>query len=970
MIADSTRPSLYLVDAYALIFQVFHAIREMSSPSGLPTNALYGFTRDIFYLRTEKRPDYLLCAFDLAGPTFREQISAVYKANRPPPPSDIQIQIPLIVQMLEAMRLPTLGVSGYEADDVIATVATAAAKKDFDVFICSSDKDCRQLLSDRVKIFDLRRQRVLDRAALLQDWGITPEQVVDYQSLVGDAVDNVRGVDGIGAKTASKLLQEYGTIENLLANVDKVSGEKRRENLRSAGPVLERNRRLVRLATDVPLTLDWEGWKLRDWDAAHLLALFREWGFHRFADQVRAAAGDGGRRVVDGKTRGTGSKEVQGELFPPEPGASLATGPASSPPADHPPSTTKGWQGNYQLVDTPTRFKGFVGELKKQTRFAIDLETTDLDPRRAEVVGFAVSWKHGEAYYLPVRGPAEDAKLDPKKVLDQLGPVLEAPTVAKVNQNIKYDLMVLRRQGVTVRGVTGDPMLADYLLHAGERNHNMEILARDYLHHQVIPITDLIGKKGKGQKRMDEVTTAKVAEYAGEDADVALRLCDLLEPRLQAEGLRQLYDELEIPLIEVLAELESNGIRLDVPFLRRLGADMDRQMATLEKEIFQLAGHEFNIASLKQLRQVLFDELKLPVRRRTGIKNEPSTDQETLEDLAAQHPLPRQLLEHRKLAKLKGTYVEALPELVSPATGRIHTEFNQTIATTGRLSSSNPNLQNIPVRTDQGGQIRQAFLPEPGWLLLTADYSQIELRLLAHFTGDEALKRAFAEDRDIHTSVAAQIFGVEEKDVTSAMRRLAKTVNFGVIYGISQFGLARRLEISREEAAKFIDAYFARYPKVLEYQSRVLATARKQGYVSTILGRRRPFDAKAIRPDSTYQQRNQAEREAINMEIQGSAADLIKVAMLNVYRRLKEGKWRTRMLLQIHDELVFEAPPEELADVAALIAHEMTTALASRLQIPLKVDLAAGPNWLDVEELSHKPPETRAKKAVKKAVAH
>src|SRR6266545_425639 len=450
---------------------------------------------------------------------------------------------------------------------------------------------------------------------------------------------------------------------------------------------------------------------------------------------------------------------------------------------------------------------------------------------------------------------------------------------------------------------------------------------------------------------MDEVATARVAEYSGEDADVALRLCDKLEPKLEPAGVRQLYDDLEIPLIEVLAELESNGIRLDVPFLRRLGEDMTRQMETLEQEIYTLAGHEFNIASLKQLRQVLFDELKLPVKRRTGTTNEPSTDQETLEELAEDKDkgtLPRKLLEHRKLAKLKGTYIDALPEMVNPKTGRLHAAFNQTVTSTGRLSASEPNLQNIPIRTEKGGQIRTAFVPEPGWQLLTADYSQIELRLLAHFCSDPGLRQAFAEDRDIHGSVAAQIFGVEEKDVTAEMRRLAKTVNFGVIYGISPVGLARRLEISREEAAKFIDAYFARYPKVLEYQQLLLTKCRQQGYVTTMLGRRRRFDPVGIRPDSTYQQRNQPEREAINMEIQGSAADLMKVAMLAIYRRLKREKRRTRMLLQIHDELVFEAPPEEVREVAALVTEEMTTALASRLQVPLKVDVSVGPNWLDV----------------------
>jgi DNA polymerase I len=951
--APGSDPTLYLIDAHALIFQVFHAIREMSSPSGLPTNALYGFTRDVFYLR-ERRPDYLLAVFDVAAPTFREKIYPAYKANRSPPPSDLQIQLPLVQDMLRAMRIPVLGQPGYEADDVIATVAVGAAKKGMDVFICSSDKDCRQLLSDKVKVFDLRKQRVYDREALKNDWGIAPEQVVDFQSLVGDSVDNVKGVEGIGEKTASKLLQEHKDLETLLANVDKVPGAKKQENLRASAATLERNRKLVRLDTQVPMELEWEKWKLREPDAPRLIALFREWGFHRFAAQMRELSVVRGPSSVAKKPAGPG-EEVQGELFPEDAddapqGAAPATTDNGQRTTDKPRESSP-WKAEYRLVDTPAKFDAFLKELKKQKRVAIDLETTDLDPRKAEMVGYAVSWKHGEAHYLPVRGPEEDAKLDLKKTLAKLKPVLEAATPAKVNQNVKYDMMVLREHGVALGGVAGDPMLADYLLHAGERNHNMEVLAHDYLNHQVILITELIGKKGKNQKRMDQVPTARVAEYSGEDADVALRLADLLEPALDREGLRNLYDELEIPLIEVLAELESNGIRLDVAFLKKLGQDLTAQMEGLEKEIYTLAGGEFNIASLKQLRQVLFDKLKLPVQKRTGIKNEPSTDQETLEALAEKHELPRKLLEHRKIAKLKGTYVEALPELVNPKTGRIHTSFNQTVAATGRLSSSEPNLQNIPIRTEMGGQIRQAFLPEPGWVLLTADYSQIELRLLAHFSADEGMRQAFAEDRDIHASVAAQIYGVPEKDVTAAMRRVAKTVNFGVIYGISPFGLARRLEIPKEEAAKFIDAYFARYPKVLEYQSRLLESARKKGHVSTILGRRRPFDAKAIRPDSTYQQRNQAEREAINMEIQGSAADQIKVAMLNVHRRLKAEKRRTRMLLQIHDELVFEAPPEELKPVAAMIAEEMTSALASRLQVPLKVDLAAGPNWLEVEEL-------------------
>jgi DNA polymerase-1 len=459
----------------------------------------------------------------------------------------------------------------------------------------------------------------------------------------------------------------------------------------------------------------------------------------------------------------------------------------------------------------------------------------------------------------------------------------------------------------------------------------------------------LIGKKGKSkpQLRMDEVATDRVAEYSGEDADVAWRLCARLEPELSAGGLAKLYDELEVPLIQTLAELEYNGVRLDVPLLRRMSADMTRQLANIEREIYELAGHPFNIASLPQLRQVLFDELKLPVQRKTGITGAASTNQETLERLAPLHPLPRKILEHRAIAKLKGTYVDALPELVNPDTGRVHASFNQTVAATGRLSSSDPNLQNIPIRTELGGQIRQAFVPAEGWVLLTADYSQVELRLLAHFSADEELRRAFAEDRDIHSAVAAQIYGVPEAEVTPAMRRVAKTVNFGVIYGMSAHGLAARLEIGRDEAGRFIDAYFAQYPKVLVYQTHLLDECRRTGYVGTILGRRRAITG--IRPNSTYQQRNQPEREAINMEIQGSAADLIKLAMLKIHRRLGAEKRRARMLLQIHDELVLESPPDELPALAALVREEMENALP--LEVPLKVDLAAGPNWLEVEEV-------------------
>ena len=959
---------IYLVDAHSLIFQVFHAIPAMTSPSGLPTNAVFGFVRDLLYLRRRK-PDYLVCAFDRPEPTFRSELFPDYKAHRESPPDDLAAQFPLIYRATEALNIPVVSHPRYEADDVLATLARAAAKRGLDVYLCTSDKDCRQLIDDHVRLYNLRKRQEFGRAELLEDWGVTPEQVVDLQSLVGDAVDNVPGVPGVGVKTAAKLLQEFGTLDNLLANVDRVTGAKRQENLRAAKPIIDMSRQLVRLADDVPVALDWDAWRLRDIDAPKTLELCRELGLRTLAGEIRDLTQSTGPAqpslFPDGEELfpfganapavGAATVRERDTVEEPNPRSLTVAAPTTNETA---PTAAVPWFQDYHLVDTDEKFEGFYGHLSGQKRFAFDLETTSLRPLEAEIVGLAFSWRPGEAWYVAVRGPEGAAVLDPTATLERLRPIFEDPAVAKLNQNIKYDLLVLRGRGVEVRGVSGDPMVADYLLHSGERSHNLEELARRYLNHPVVPIEDLIGKKSKKQPqlRMDQVPVDKVAAYSGEDADAAWRLCLHLESRLDGPPLRPLYDDVEVPLIEVLAELEYNGIRLDVPLLKRLSGVMAGQLGRIEKEIYELAGRPFNIGSLPQLRKVLFEELKLPVQGKTGVTGAPRTDQESLEKLAVLDvpgsALPRKILEQRQIAKLKSTYVDALPEMVDPDTGRVHASFNQTVAATGRLSSSDPNLQNIPVRREQGREIRQAFLPAVGWRLLTADYSQIELRLLAHFTGDEALQRAFAEDRDVHTAVAAEIFGVEEKLVTADMRRMAKTVNFGVIYGMSGHGLAVRLGISRDEANRFIDAYFAKYPKVLDYQAKLLKECRKTGYVSTILGRRRRIDG--VRPHSTYQQRNQPEREAINMEIQGSAADLIKLAMLHIHRRLRRESLKSKMLLQIHDELVFEAPPDELERLAALVREEMTTPLEKELGLrtPLRVDLASGPNWLDVEEMS------------------
>lgn len=963
--------SLYLLDAHGLIFQMFHGIGPMSAPDGRPTNAVFGVTRSLMTLY-DRGADYLIATLDPPGPTFRDKLDPEYKAHRDPPPPDLLLQEPMIHLIMEAMRIPFLILPGFEADDVMATVAKEGAARGLDVFVCSSDKDLRQVLSDKVKILNLRKGEQLDAAGLMTDWGVRPEQVIDFQSLVGDSVDNVPGVPGVGPKTAAKWLQQFGTLDSIIAHADEVAGgPKTKAALKEAiaNGKLALSKQLVSLDTKVPMPLEWDNWKRRDWDGQRLLELFHEFGFRTFADRVRKTLTTSGiKKNMELLT--TIGEAVKPSVVDTERPTPLDTRPPSKRSQPSGPSlfdtlneepgtdfafganaTADDWDySGYKLIDTPELFAEFLANLKQQSRFVFDLETTGLDPFLSDIVGIAFCWKQGEAYYLPLRAPVEDKKLDPKTTLKALAPVFADPKIAKVNQNIKFDLLCLEANGIIVANVAGDSMIAHYLLHAGARSHGLDELTREFLKHENISISELIGK-GKKQITMDRVPTAKIGKYAAEDADTAFRLAAILEPQLDTEGLRSLYDKLEIPLIRVLAEIETNGIRLDVPFLQKLGTEMGVELAGIERTIHDLAGREFNINSLKQLQTVLFEDMKLPVQKRTGVKGEPSTDQESLERLAALgHELPKKLIEYRQTTKLKGTYVDVLPTLVNPKTGRIHTSFNQTTAETGRLSSSDPNLQNIPARTEQGAQLRKAFVPREGWRLVTADYSQVELRLLAHFSGDEALLKAFAEDADVHARVAAQIFKVPESQVTKQQRGVGKTVNFGVIYGMSGMGLAVRLGIDRKEADRFIEEYFQRFPKVLDYQQKLLANARKTGFVKTLLGRRRRFDANAIRANSSYQQRGQAEREAINMEIQGSAADLMKRALLAASRRLKDEKRQAKMLLTVHDELVFEAPPEEVQAVAAIARDEMSGAM--QLNVPLKVDVSEGANWLEVEEIS------------------
>ena len=911
--------TVWVVDANSLIFQVFHAIPEMTSPQGVPVSAVFGFTRDLLFLLETKHPDYLFIAFDTHEPTFRTALFPAYKGTRSEMPVDLVPQFPVIHRIIRALDIGLIEAPGYEADDILATIAELTERLGGECVIVSGDKDCRQLISDRVKIFNVRKNLFFDAAMLKQEWCIRPDQVVDFQSLVGDSVDNIPGVPLIGPKIACELLEKYETLDNLLAHVEELPKGKRKENLIAGREQALVSRELCRLDRHVPISVDWVGAHTGKHHEEELFKLFDEFGFHSF-------------------------------------GARVASLPRSLP-ADYLPTTAIATE--YHAVDTPEKLSAFIAELAQQQQISFDTETVQafphpigmVWPRWANVVGYSFSWEDGKAYYLPVRAPQNEPQLDPVQALEALRPMLEDPAIQKVGQNLKYDMLVLRTAGVEVAGAYFDTMVASYLLDAGERNHNLNELAQRYLRHTTIKIESLIGT-GKSQKRMDEVPVAQITDYAAEDADIAWRLKTPLAARLKEAKLEELFHTIEMPIVEVLTDLEFNGIKIDVPLLRGLSTKYGETLARLEQEIYELAGyvdgepgapHVFNINSVKQLQEVLFDKLKLRVIKKTQTGR--STDVEVLEELAEQHPLPAKLLEYRQFSKLKGTYVDALPGMVHPETQRVHASFRQDVAATGRLSSENPNLQNIPIRSEAGREIRQAFVPgHEGWQLLAADYSQIELRILAHYCGDRELCEAFARDEDIHARVAAQVYSVPLEQVTPTQRRNAKTVNFGIIYGQSPFGLAKQLGIPKEEAAEFIDTYFARYQGVEAFMNQVLDDCRKSGYVHTILGRRRAVSG--VRAGGT-RQRNLPERTAINTVIQGSAADIIKLAMINIYRRLKRERVKSKMLLQIHDELVFEAPPEELQSLGQIVRAEMADVM--QLNVPLKTDIKSGPNWAACE---------------------
>jgi len=919
--------TLYIIDGHALIYAAHYAPmkQQLTSPSGEPTKATYIFTTALVGLIEKQKPDVLCVALDCKAPTFRTAVFPEYKANRPAMPEELPAQVDRIREILDAMHIPVLCLDGYEADDIIGTLAKKAAADGLDVLICSKDKDILQLLNHNIRTYDIKTGKITDSETMKQEMGISPEQIVDCLALEGDAVDNVPGVPLIGEKTARELIRRYGDLDNLYTHADEITG-KRGENLRNFKEQAYLSRGLVTLDSHVPMDFDYEALALKEPDKTRLMEIFRELGFNRLLIQLGV------------KTEESASNDPPLASDPP---AARST-PASALPQREPgrPGSAGTIAHTYTLIDTPEKFGTFLAELRKQRLISVDTETTSRNAMRAELVGISFCWESGKAFYLAIRGPLGAPHLDIATVRRELGPILADENVRKIGQNLKYDMLVLRNAKMPVRGIYFDTMVASYCLDPERMSHSLDNLALDFLAYRCIPIVDLIGK-GKNQLTFDLVDLGVAAEYSAEDADITYQLYLCLRDRLEQEPqLHKLFHEVEMPLVEVLAEMEYNGVSIDTGLLRGMSGELDEALKRVAERIYEQAGAVFNVDSPKQLAEVLFDRLKLQAGRMG--KSGRSTDAEVLDQLTDQHPIAGLVLEYRTLSKLKNTYVDALGSLIHPKTGRVHTSFNQTVTATGRLSSSNPNLQNIPIRTELGRKIRAAFVPEnKDDCILSADYSQIELRLLAHFSKDETLRAAFAADQDIHRFVASQIYNVPLDQVTSEMRARCKTVNFGIIYGQGALGLARTIGMSPAEARQFIAEYFARYGSIRAFIDQCIARARRTGYAETILGRRRRIsDIKAKNPG----RRAQAERLAVNTVIQGSAADLIKVAMVTIHRRIESERLPVRMILQVHDELVFEVPTTEADKHAKWIAEEMVNAI--RFDVPLKVDTKCGPSWL------------------------
>ena len=915
-------PDLVLVDGSSYVYRAFHALPPLSNSRGEPTGAVLGVLNMLLKFLKDYQPRRIAVIFDAPGKTFRDELFAEYKAHRPSMPDDLRAQIEPLLQMIRAQGLPLLRVPGVEADDVIGTLARRAAQAGQTVLISTGDKDMAQLVDGSITLINTMNNTVLDRDAVKAKFDVYPEQIIDYLALIGDSSDNIPGIDKVGPKTGAKLLRQYGGLDELIARVAEVPG-KVGENLRAGLTTLELSRRLATIRTDLTLPLAVEELVPGPPDTARLRELYTRYelrGLLRQLDSADPVAG----------SAATPMPESPQALDAAAPGADSA---AVAPPADI--------ARHYEIVTRWEDLERWLAALRAAELFAFDTETTSLDYMRAEIVG--VSWciEPGVAAYVPLRHvyPGAPEQLDRERVLAALQPILEDAARGKVGHNLKYDAHVLANAGITLRGMRFDSMLESYVWNSVATNHDLDSDAQRYLGLRTISYQDVAGKGAK-QLSFDQVPVEKAAEYAAEDADVTLRLHGTLWPQLQGvPALARLYLECEQPLVPVLFAMEHHGVLVDREQLRAQSREFARQLQELLLQAHREAGHEFNIESPKQLQQILFERLQLPVRRKTPT-GQPSTAEDVLEELAGSYTLPRIVLEYRALAKLKSTYTDTLPEQVNERTGRIHTNYAQAVAATGRLSSVDPNLQNIPVRRPEGRRIRQAFIAPPGWVLLAADYSQIELRIMAHLSGDESLRAAFAEDRDVHRATAAEVFGVSLEAVTADHRRTAKVINFGLIYGMSPFGLARNLGIERGAAQQYVERYFQRYPGVKRFMDETRAQARQIGYVETVFGRR------LYLPDirsGNAQLRQYAERTAINAPMQGTAADIIKRAMITIDAWCAREDTPARLIMQVHDELVFEVRADAVEQVSAAVRERMVN--AASLSVPLRVDVGTGANW-------------------------
>jgi len=910
---------LVLIDGHALVYRAYFALPStMATAKGELTNAVFGFASMLLNVLRDEEPDYLAVTFDL-GRTFRHDDYAEYKANRAEMPDDLRVQFGRIYELLAAMDIPTYSAEGYEADDVLAALAQQAEAEGVDTLIVTGDTDTFQLIGPHVRVLTPRRSfgdtMTYDEDGVRERYGLEPRQLIDYKALVGDTSDNVPGVRGVGAKTATKLLQAYGSVEAIYDHLEEVSSPRFRSALEKGRDEAFLSKHLVTIVTDLPVSLDLEACQVEQINREQIVDLFRELEFRALLDRVTPAARPG--------------SPAQLSLF-----------------GEQAPAPTRE-VGDYQIVDSVAALEAMAAELGQGEAVVVDVESTSTDPMAAKLVGLAITAQEGKGYYVVV-GHRDAANLQLEKVGRVLAPLLQDPAIPKYAHNANYDLTVLAEHGLDVTPVACDTMIAEWLLNPGSRNLGLKNLAWNRLGIEMTPISQLIGS-GKKQITMDRVAVEKAAPYACADVDMTLRLASQLLPELQEKELWPLYSEVEMPLVPVIVDMQRAGVKLDVETLTRMSRQLGERLGELQTEIEAYVGRAININSTQQLSVVLFDEmdLALPWMRR-GKSGHYSTAADVLEKIRDKHPVVELILEHRQLSKLKGTYVDALPALVNPRTGRVHTSYNQTGSVTGRFSSSNPNLQNIPIRTEQGREIRRAFVAEEGWLLLAADYSQVELRVLAHISGDPTMLDAFARGEDIHASTAAAIYDVPLDEVTSDQRRVAKMTNFAISYGVTGFGLAERTGLDPKDAEAFIQTYFETYPRVKEYIDRTHEQARDQGYVETLLGRRRYFHELGTTSRVHGNVRQQAYRMAINAPIQGTAADILKVAMNRLWRELRARGLRSRMILQVHDELVLEVPERELDEAASLVIGTMEGAYA--LDAPLKVDAKMGGNWLEMDE--------------------